>query len=310
MAVNGEGAAGVVGKAVCGYNAQPMEPRDVVAKPAERTPGQDVTAPGTRGQGSALRPKGRKRKALIRLVLVLVVLAVATASARFVPVREWLRDPGHITIPPQVTQALAWLGFWVYPVSTFVIAVLVAAGVPRLAFCILGGFIFGFWPALLINEVATVLAYYWVFLFVRWGGRDLVMRRWPKLQRWTGFVDKQGTMGVVLVRQLPIHGTVINLCLGLSHLKHRQFLVGTAMGVIPEAIPTTLLGVSIAAGTKNASLQGSAVYIVLAVGVFALVWIGGRYLMKRMKGTSEGAALIEEAASLADGGEEDDQGKR
>ena len=42
-------------------------------------------------------------------------------------------------------------------------------------------------------------------------------------------------------RQLPISGLITNLLLGLAPIRHLDFLVGTAIGLLPEAIPFTLV---------------------------------------------------------------------
>jgi uncharacterized membrane protein YdjX (TVP38/TMEM64 family) len=222
------------------------------------------------------------RKLLVKAGVLVVVLAAAIATAYLSPLRGWLQDAGH------VRKVLTGLGFWAYPLCTLVIAALVACGMPRLLFCGLWGMLFGFWPALLVNETATLLAYYGMFLFVRWGGRDFVLHKWPKLQHWADLIQQQGTVGVILARQIPIHGTLINLCLGLSRLRHRDFLLSTAVGIIPEAIPAILIG----SGLATARLKDSVTRIVLALVILVAIWLTCRYLMRKrsQKGQMPGKA--------------------
>src|ERR1041384_3719929 len=170
-------------------------------------------------------------KFLLRLSMLGAILVGALAAVYFSPIRMWLADTGR------VKSALDFLGIWAYPACVFTVAILVAAGLPRLVLCAIGGMVFGFWIGLLLTYVGTLLGYYGIFLFVRWGGRDLVLHRWPRLRKWADLIQDQGITGVILIRQVPIHGMLTNLCLGLSRLKHRHFLIGPAIGVLPESIP-------------------------------------------------------------------------
>jgi uncharacterized membrane protein YdjX (TVP38/TMEM64 family) len=90
-------------------------------------------------------------------------------------------------------------------------------------------------------------------------------------------IQDQGAAGVVLARQIPLHGTLINLCLGLSRVRHRHFLIGTAIGLLPEAVPVALVG----AGLARGSAKGSAGMIGLAAVVMGGVWVAGAYLLRR-----------------------------
>src|SRR5205823_2331853 len=138
----------------------------------------------------------------------------------------------------------------------------------RLLLCTLLGMVLGLWPALIVGELATVLSYYSLFLFVRWGGRDWALHRWPKLRKWSEAIRDQGVVAVILIRQLPIHGTVTNVAMGLSRVKHRHFLIGTAIGVIPELIPAVLIGT----GLGERSGKSMAGYLSIGAVAFGILW--------------------------------------
>src|SRR2546423_936981 len=101
-----------------------------------------------------------------------------------------------------VRRAVQSLGLWIYPVGIGTIALLVGCGVPRLLLCTVAGMTLGFWRGLLLGELGTVVGYYGVFLFIRWGGREWALHRWPKLQKWADLVRGQGILGVILLRQI------------------------------------------------------------------------------------------------------------
>ncbi len=233
---------------------------------------------------SALSEQG----GLSRVILLALVLIVAAGLAYFLPIRTWLRGSG------QLHQIIASMGVWVYPLGIIAVAGTVACGVPRLLLCALMGMALGFWPGLLVVQTGTLLGFYSVFIFTRWGGRDWVLRRWPPLRKWAALVHEHGTIGVILIRQLPIHGSLINLALGLSHVKHRHFLIGTLIGSLPEAIPATLAG----AGLVKSSIKLTAGYLTAAMLIFAVIWIGCGYVLKALRKTPSGSVIAADAAIL------------
>src|SRR3989440_7637291 len=209
-------------------------------------------------------PAARPRRGTKRAVLLIAVLAAAITAVYLSPVRAWLSDAGG------VRRAVQSLGLWIYPVGIGTIALLVGCGVPRLLLCTVAGMTLGFWRGLLLGELGTVFAYYNVFLFIRWGGREWALHRWPKLSKWSNLIEGQGILGIILLRQVPIHGTLTNLGLGLSRIKHRQFLIGTAIGIIPEPIPATLVGTGLGKGSAKAI----GLYLAIAPVARGLIWVG------------------------------------
>jgi uncharacterized membrane protein YdjX (TVP38/TMEM64 family) len=232
------------------------------------------------------------RRALLRTIILVIVLAGALTAFYFSPIRPWLQDTAA------VRRTLAHLGPWTYPVCILSVAVLVACGAPRLLFAALGAMVLGFWWGLALTQAGALIGYYAVFLFVRWGGRDWVMHRWPKLRRWAGLLKDQGILGVILIRQIPVHGTLTNLCLGLSGIKHHQFLIGSAIGLLPEAIPIALLS----AGLVRGSFKDAIPYLAAAAIAFAFIGIVCVRAVRAMRNTPSGAALINEVTSTSTNG--------
>jgi uncharacterized membrane protein YdjX (TVP38/TMEM64 family) len=232
------------------------------------------------------RPGGGRR-GVLRVVLLGVVLAGALAGVYFSPLRPWLADT------ERVRRAIGSMGVWAYPACVVLVAVLVACGTPRLLFAAIGPMVLGFWWGLALTQLGALLGYYAVFLFVRWGGREWVMHRWPRLGRWGELLRDQGVGGVILIRQIPMHGTLINLCLGLSGVTHAQFLVGSAIGILPEAIPVSLVG----AGLVRGSVRESLPYLVAGVIAFVVLWIACARGLRTLRKTRGGAELISEVTS-------------
>ena len=208
-----------------------------------------------------------------RALLVAIVLLGAAAAIHLTPIRSYLADGD------QLRGRIVALGLWVYPVTIAVVAALLACGVPRLPIHAAGGMIFGFGTGLALTLAGAMLGHYAIFLFIRWGGHDWVLSRWPAARKWADTIQDQGAIGVLLVRQFPAPAMLVNLCLALSNVRNRDFLTGTALGLLPEAIPATLIG----AGLMGGSLKDSTGYLALAAAAFAIVWIGGGYTLRALR---------------------------
>lgn len=194
--------------------------------------------------------------------LMLAVVAAAFALVYCTPARRYF---GNIQDVKYWLLSLGWMGPAAWMAIVFV---LVAAGIPRLLFCPIGGLAFGFWRGLLWTQMATLAGYYALFLFVRWGGSDFILRHWPRVGRLKDhFHGHSAALLVFAVRQLPISGLIINFLLGLSPIRHRHFLLGTTFGILPEAVPFTL----VASGMVKLTSRNTPLYIAAAVAMLLLV---------------------------------------
>jgi uncharacterized membrane protein YdjX (TVP38/TMEM64 family) len=215
-----------------------------------------------------------RKRPIVRLLVLVIVLAGAFCIVHFSPLRELLKDAALLR------QAIDKMGAFAYPSCLLASALLVGCGFPRLILCAAASIVLGFGWGLLLTQGGALLGYYIVFCFIRWGGGDWIIEKRPRLRAIAETIQDQGVAGVVLARQIPIHGTLINLCLGLSRVKHRHFLIGTAIGLLPEAIPVALVG----AGLVKSSFKDSAGILALAAVAFASLWIGSAYALKKLRG--------------------------
>jgi uncharacterized membrane protein YdjX (TVP38/TMEM64 family) len=76
---------------------------------------------------------------------------------------------------------------------------------------------------------------------------------------------------VVLFRQLPVVGLVQNAALALTELSHREFLGGTAIGILPSTLLVALIG----SGAGKASLKASLTALSLSMILLGLLALGG-----------------------------------
>ena len=210
------------------------------------------------------------RKLAVLAGVVVVLLGIVYLS----PLRGYL---GRLH---ELSDYIRGLGWMAPVVLTLGVAVLVAVGFPRLVLCVIAGMALGFWSGLLWAQVGTFIGNYVLFLGARfflhdWAVRVLAHRG----RRLHDLVRQEGVAGVILARQLPVPGLVINLACGLLPLRQSQYVIGTLIGQLPEAIPCTLIG----AGALGGSFKKSAGLIGLGVAVAILAWFTLRWFLHRRR---------------------------
>jgi phosphatidylserine/phosphatidylglycerophosphate/cardiolipin synthase-like enzyme/uncharacterized membrane protein YdjX (TVP38/TMEM64 family) len=82
---------------------------------------------------------------------------------------------------------------------------------------------------------------------------------------------KKGVLSVVTFRIIPVAPfTVINLIAGASHIRFRDFLIGTIIGLIPGVISLSIFADSLIKTIKNPTPEQVAISIAVIVGVILL----------------------------------------
>lgn len=231
------------------------------------------------------------RRSALRAALPVLLVAGSALILCLPAVREQF---GRIHEISAYLRSFGWIGPLVFLLA---VACLVSVGIPRLFLCPIGGMAFGFWQGLLWVQLGTLLGYYATFVFVHWSGRDFILRKWPRLSRYTRFSQKNGMISVLLIRQLPITGFYVNLVLGLMPLRHVDFLMGSFIGTLPAAVPATLVG---SGATAFSSGEGK-IYVFLAIAAGIALWLlAGRLLrafLKNKRAEDAQAALDAEPVS-------------
>jgi uncharacterized membrane protein YdjX (TVP38/TMEM64 family) len=118
-------------------------------------------------------------------------------------------------------------------------------------------------------------------------GRDTVRRlAGSRLNRISQQLARRGIFAVALVRMLPLAPyTVVNIVAGASHISLRDFLIGTAIGMLPGILATVVFVDRIVEAMRN---PGVGAYISLAVVVMLLVGVV-IVLKRRLAGLAGGA---------------------
>ncbi len=123
-------------------------------------------------------------------------------------------------------------------------ALLALGPAPKGAMTALGGALFGWGPGAALSLTGALLGAVVAFEIGRWLGRDAVDRLVRgRLDRVQALLADHGVGAVVSVRLVPVLPyTVINYAAGLTAVRRRDYVVGSALGMVPGSLAYSALG--------------------------------------------------------------------
>ncbi|MGE3286938.1 MAG: TVP38/TMEM64 family protein [Pseudonocardia sp.] len=214
----------------------------------------DTRAPGMRRWTRWVRPA-----LLVALVGAGIVLFAMGELPRLDDVRAWVVDAG-------------WAGPVVF---ALLFATLSLTPTPASLLTVAAGVLFG-----LSLGIATVLAGALVgasagFAAGRVLGRGTVLRfAGARMARLDQFLQRRGVLAVAATRLVPlVPFTTLNLACGLTALRFREYLLGTALGILPSVVAFVTIG-------AYGSDPGSAPFLV-AVGGIVVLAVGAAVAARR-----------------------------
>ena len=168
----------------------------------------------------------------------LLFLALLVGSAGFAWVTGLHERVEMETIRALVDRAGAW-----GPVLFIALFGLEGIGVPGVVFMVAA---IAIWPpslAFLYNFLGAQMAGLVGFGFARWIGRDWVAERLPEnVRRFESRIEDRGLATVVLVRLVFFLAPPAHWALGLSPVRFRDYLLGTAIGMLPWLVAVSYGG--------------------------------------------------------------------
>ena len=119
-----------------------------------------------------------------------------------------------------------------------------ALGFPRQVVAFLGGYAFGFVEGCGLSLVAATLGCLAVFAYARVLGRGLVQRHFGRrIARFDAILADSPFLITLLIRFLPVGSNVVtNLVAGVSRVHGMPFLLGSAVGYLPQTVVFVLIG--------------------------------------------------------------------
>lgn len=218
------------------------------------------------------------KRRLLGLAAVLVTLLGLAAAWRFTPLGDWL-DLDRLVGAAEVIRELPAtpllvLGIYVLA-GLFVVPVTLLIAVTALVFEPL--------IALAYSLTGTTLSAVATYGLGRAVGRQAVRRvAGSRINRLSQQLGKRGLVAVILARLVPVSPfSVVNLVAGASHIRFRDLVLGTLLGIFPGAIATVLFIDRVVAAVRDPSAGTFAVLagivLVVVAGALALRrWLGKR----------------------------------
>lgn len=215
----------------------------------------------------------------LRIAAVLLIIALVVAW-RWTPLSEFLNIEQLLKLSQSIRQAE------ISPL--IVVPCLIAASllmVPLSIVIIVSALLFGSWWGFVYAFISGVLSGSLGFYIGSFLGSDVVNRLAGKrIHKISEALGKRGILAVIGLRVVPVAPfTVQNMVAGATHIRHRDFNIGNAIGLLPAITAVLIIMNRIDAGLESPDAN-SLVGLVVAVVAVGLVLFGlGRWLVKHTR---------------------------
>ncbi len=207
------------------------------------------------------------RTALIKAVFLVLFIVAALVTVRSTGVREFL------TVE-HLGARLAAAGFWAPLAFILVYAAGVCLFVPGTLLTALGAAIFGPYRGFVYVWVAAMLGAAGAFLIGRYLGREFAASLiGDRLRKYDDVIERNGFATVLYLRLVYFPFTPMNFGMGLTKVRFRDYLWGTALGILVGTfIFTFFVGTlkEVWASGQWANLLSWKVFFSLGLFVFSL----------------------------------------
>ncbi|WP_247602473.1 TVP38/TMEM64 family protein [Gordonia rubripertincta] len=199
--------------------------------------------------------------AILAAVMVAGVVVAATVD---IPDSTTIRDSVSAAGVPGV---LAFM---------LILAALTLTPFPMSVLTVAGGLMFGLVPGALIVIVAATFGAWAGYWLARSLGRaSFAQISWSRIVALNAVLERRGMSSMMVVRLIPVFPFgLVNYAAGLSSVRQRDYLVGTAIGIVPGAIAYSAVG---AYGTSPLSWP-----FVAAIAAVVVIGGGSAVLARRL----------------------------
>lgn len=215
------------------------------------------------------------RSRIVTWVILIGIIAALAAMWRWTPLSQWLhvdtlssfiKNIREIPAAPLfVILGFVLAGFVVFPFSILIIATVIAFG-PLL------GFIYS-----LTGGTLSAISCYWVGELL--GRRTIRKLVGSRLNTISQSIARHGILNIIFVRVIPVAPfALINLVAGASHIRFRDYIIGTMLGMGPGILAVTLVADRVRVTLQhpqptNAIVLGVTVALVVAAGTVLVSWL-------------------------------------
>lgn len=225
----------------------------------------------------APRPSAAHRR-LRAWAAVLLLMTVISVLWTAVPVPDWIEPrlllarlkglSEHPAAPWVVVAAFLVGGLLVLPVTLMVIVTVITFGTVE-------GFVYALGGA----TMSAVLS----FLIGRAAGHRQV--KWlagSRVHRVSKALGNAGVVSVATMRMLPVtHFTVVSLIAGASHIRLRDFVAGTVIGMAPGIAAIALFFDRFSALTQEPTLRQVLIFVAVSAAILGSLLVARRLARRR-----------------------------
>ena len=201
-----------------------------------------------------------------RVLFALAVLFGLYALVRQLPLLRWIVEGAR------EIHALGWPGLIAAAVAIWLLSLLLVPIIPLIVAC---GWLFGPW-GFVVSLPAAVASAATSFMIARAIGRGVAAQALlerPQARAIADLAAEGGIVTVALIRLSPLLPfTPTNAVLGLTPLRMRDLVIGTALGMAPGIIVYSWAGSllpDVEALERGETMHGPVVWILLAVALAA-----------------------------------------
>jgi uncharacterized membrane protein YdjX (TVP38/TMEM64 family) len=187
------------------------------------------------------------KRRLRMLVLILVGLVALAVAWSWSPLRDWLDAD-------RIVSGLQHLGQSMGPLAaTLGFACALALAVPLTFLTLVAIVAFGPWAGFCYIMAAAALGSSVSFLIGKYLGHAALVRlAGPKANAVSQRLGNHGILAVIAIRMVPIAPfAVVNMIAGASHLRWRDLVIGTVLGMAPGTLVMMLFIDRIVDALKN-----------------------------------------------------------
>jgi phosphatidylserine/phosphatidylglycerophosphate/cardiolipin synthase-like enzyme/uncharacterized membrane protein YdjX (TVP38/TMEM64 family) len=213
----------------------------------------------------------------VRILVALAILVSLPAVWRWTPLSEWVD-------PPLVA---AWAGrVQGHPLAPFLVTGLYVAAslvmVPITGLIVATAIVFDPWHAIVYSILGTVASGLAGFGIGHALARDTVRRlAGARLNRVSKLLGRGGIVAVVALRVLPIAPfSIANIVAGASHIRWRDFTIGTAIGLAPGILAINLFKSQVQSAIREPGLAS----VAIAGAVVVLIMLGIAWARRTLQG--------------------------
>jgi len=214
-----------------------------------------------------------------RVCLTLVALAALAAIWRWTPLRDFVSLEALVRMVRTLDESAA--------APLVVLAAYVLAGVavvPVTVMIVATGIVFGPLLGTLYAFAGALLSAAATYEIGRWVGRDTVRRlAGPRLNRITRRLARKGAIAIAVIRLLPVAPfSIVNAVAGASHIRLRDFMLGTALGMLPGIVVTMVFVDRVTRVVTDPGLDT----LLMLLGFAILIVAAATYIHRRLVRTA------------------------